>query len=377
MVREKTPPVPLSTAEGKYLTDLYTNLKSPVAYAGAGALYRQVRSDGKHQISLARIKHWLLKDDSYTQHKPARKIHPRNRVVVRGIRHIYQADLTSMANVAKYNDQTLWLLCVIDCFTKIAAVRPLKNKYPKSVKEGLRSIFKEMGKPELLNTDKGGEFIDGGVQKFLKAEGVGYFPTQNEDIKCSIVERYNRSLKAKLYKYFTHNNTWHYMDILQDMVKSMNHSYHRSIGMAPIEVNKSNEDLVWSRLYGKPFDMRGELKEKPLKVGDVVRLKLTKDKFEKSHTPNWSAELYKVSQLIPKRPFPVYNVADLNGEDLVGTFYRFELQKVDIDPDSYHFKIEKVIQKKKIQGVPSALVKYKNYSAKFNKWIPQSWLTNY
>ena len=82
----------------------------------------------------------------------------------------------------------------------------------------------------------------------LKAEGI-HFYTTNSEVKASIVERFNRTLKSRMRRYFTWKNTLKYIDVLPQLVKSYNHSYHRSIGMKPAEVNGRNESIVWKRLY--------------------------------------------------------------------------------------------------------------------------------
>ena len=82
----------------------------------------------------------------------------------------------------------------------------------------------------------------------LKAEGI-HFYTTNSEVKASIVERFNRTLKSPMQRYFTWKNTLKYIDILPQLVKAYNHSYHCSIGMKPAEVNGRNESIVWKRLY--------------------------------------------------------------------------------------------------------------------------------
>merc|ERR1712002_251379 len=101
-----------------------------------------------------------------------------------------------------------------------------------------------------MQTDKGSEFTNRIVQAFLKKKTIDFFVTENET-KASIVERFNRTLKEKMWKYFTHRNTVKYMPVLQKLVTSYNNSYHRSIKTKPALVNKSNEGIVWKNLYKK------------------------------------------------------------------------------------------------------------------------------
>jgi transcription antitermination factor NusA-like protein len=102
------------------------------------------------------------------------------------------------------------------------------------------------------------------------------------------------------------------------------------------------------------------------KVGDKVRISLTKKVFEKGFTPNWSEEVFVVDKVLLTIPV-TYALKDLAGEPIVGSFYEQELQKTEQDV----FVIEKVIRKK---GNKS-LVKWRGYSDKFNSWIPTKQIT--
>lgn len=57
--------------------------------------------------------------------------------------------------------------------------------------------------PIYLQTDKGKEFIASAVQKFLKEKNICFRVARNPDIKAAIVERFNRTLKERMWRYFT------------------------------------------------------------------------------------------------------------------------------------------------------------------------------
>ncbi|CAB4036117.1 Hypothetical predicted protein, partial [Paramuricea clavata] len=119
------------------------------------------------------------------------------------------------------------------------------------------------------------------------------------------------------------NNTLKHVDILQKLVKSYNHSRHRSISMRPVDVNKNNENIVWQTHYGKESKKSVQLK---FNIGDQVRISKAKRTFKKGYLPNWTEEVFTVTKHIPRRPL-VYKIADYDGEELEGTFYEQELQK--------------------------------------------------
>ena len=138
-----------------------------------------------------------------------------------------------------------------------------------------------------------------------------------------MVERFNRTFKNKMYKYFTAKTTLTYIDVLRQLVKSYNNTYHRSIKMKPTEVTKANEAKVWDTLYGSDAQKRVRLK---FQVGDRVRISKVKRMFEKSYLPNYAEEMFTIYKRFA-RQVPVYKLRDDAGEILEGTFYEPELQK--------------------------------------------------
>ena len=101
----------------------------------------------------------------------------------------------------------------------------------------------------------------------------------------------------------------------------------------------------------KPIDVKEntyiniskEINDKDLKfkVGDYVRISRYKNIFIKGYTPNWSEEIFVIKKIENAVP-STHVINDLNGEEIIGTFYEKELQKID----QREFRIEKVIKKK-------------------------------
>jgi len=173
------------------------------------------------------------------------------------------------------------------------------------------------------------------MQKFLKEKGVHHFSTFS-GLKASIVERFNRTLKQKMGKYFTQNNALHYVGVLEQLVYSYNHTFHRSIRITPAQANYENEEFVWHTLYDQTLP-----KVTPkFKKGDLVRISKCKQIFSKSYLPNWTMEYFTVYRRIAGHP-PVYKIADLDGEIVRGNFYEAEIQKITQPSDLY--RIEKIV----------------------------------
>ena len=146
-----------------------------------------------------------------------------------GPKQQFQADLIDFSRLQKYNDGFKFMLVVIDVFLKYACVECIKNKTSKSVIAAFSKILKRSGHFSILQTDLGTEFTDKAFQSCLKHHNIHFFTTHNHEIKASIVEHFIRTIKEKLWRYFTHENKRKYTQAIQKLVHAYNHTYHQSI----------------------------------------------------------------------------------------------------------------------------------------------------
>ena len=286
-------------------------------------------------------------------HKPVIRRFRKRRVIVSGIDEIWAADLVDMQAFAEYNDGIKYLLCVIDLFSKYGWIVQLKDKSGKSVAVAFKRIFNEGRKPAKLWVDKGKEFYN----KDVKSLGVELYSTENEEKSC-VVERWNRTMKEKMFKYFSANSTRRYIDVLDEMVDRYNNTKHSSIKITPVAAsNKKNESIVFMNLYGnEPL----EHPRPKFSVDDKVRITKKKKTFEHGYTPRWTEEIFTVSRIQYTDPI-TYKITHMNGEDIQGTFYEQELQKTKQEI----FRIEKIIRKRGNK----CLVKWLGYPDSFNTWV--------
>ena len=210
------------------------------------------------------------------------------------------------------------MLTVIDVFSKYGWIEPLKDKKTESVSLAFEHIFKKSKrKPEKLWTDKSSEFISKHFKDFLKKHNITLYHTQNEE-KSSIVERWNKTMKNKMWKMFSANNNTVYWDKLDKLVDDYNNTYHSSIKMSPTEASKKeNKKQVFTNLYEDEIYLKP--KKPKFSIGDKVGLSKYKRRvFDKGYTLNWTEELFVVDKVNLTKPV-TYHVVDLLGEKIEGT----------------------------------------------------------
>lgn len=248
-------------------------------------------------------------------------------------------------------------------FSKYAWVRCLKSKTGPAVTNAFKDILSEGRVPIKLQTDAGTEFYNKHFKCLLAQYKISHFSTSNET-KASIVERFNRTFKTRMWRYLTSVNSRRYIDVIQEMAYAYNNSYHRTIKMTPSSVNKGNERTVFNNIYKTKARETVAFK---FNVGDTVRISKLRGVFRKGYEQTYTDEYFTIKQRIARDP-PVYRLTDYLGEMIKGTFYEAELQKVVIDKNKT-FKIEKILARKKAGREKMALVKWLGYPDSMNSWV--------
>ena len=182
-------------------------------------------------------------------HKPKRVNFERRRVISNHIDHIWGIDLITMIKYAKQNNNYKYILAVIDFFSKYSWCYPLKSKTSNEIINSFKDIFKKSKlKPTMIQSDEGSEFTNKIVQNFFNDNNIKWYHTYNRDIKCSICERYNRTILNKIYKNFTLNNNTIWIKDLNKLVKEYNNSYHRTIKMKPIDASQNQMKILLEKI---------------------------------------------------------------------------------------------------------------------------------
>ena len=286
-------------------------------------------------------------------HKPVIRKFEKRKAYSTFKDNIWDVDLADMQLLSKYNKGIRFLLCVIDIFSKYAWVVPLKDKKGISIVKAFQSILKQSNssqKPNKVWVDKGSEFYNAYFKKWLRDNDIVMYSTHNEG-KSVAAERFIKTLKSKIYKYMTSISKNVYIDKLNDIVDEYKNTYHITIKMKPTDV-KDNTYINTSKEINN--------KDPKFKVGNHVRISKYKNIFAKGYMPNWSEEVFVIKKVKNTVPW-TYVINDLNGEEIIGTFYEKELQKTNQE----EFRIEKVIRRKG----DKLYVKWKGYDNSFNSWI--------
>ena len=271
-------------------------------------------SGGKH----VNIKHTPQNQQLAEElHKPIIRKFEKRKVHAAFKDNIWGPNLADMQLLSKYNKGIRFLLCVIDIFSKYARVVPLKDKKVVSIATAFQSILKQSNrKPNKIWVDKGSEFYNASSKKWLQDNDIVMYSTHNEG-KSVVAERFIRTLKGKIFKHMTSISKNVYIDKLDDIVNEYNNAYHTTIKMKPIDI-KDNTYINTDKEIND--------KDPKFKVGDRVRISKYKNIFAKGYTPNWSEEVFVIKKVKNTVPW-TYVINDLNGEEIMGTFYEKELQK--------------------------------------------------
>ena len=196
-------------------------------------------------------------------HKPIIRKFKRRKVNVGNFpNEIWSADLIDLKKLKKYNNGFQYIINIIDLYSRHAWSIPIKNKTGKSIVEAFDSLSET---PKKFWVDNGSEFYNKIFIKWLNDNNIEMYSTFNEG-KAVVIERFNRTLKNKMLKYFTANGTYKYIDILSSLINEYNNKKHSSIKLSPNELyynKKNNSKKTKKKKLPISYDF---------KIGDKVRI---------------------------------------------------------------------------------------------------------
>ena len=209
-------------------------------------------------------------------------------------------------------------------------VVPIKSKTPSNMVDAFKQIFKKANAAPLrLTTDQGTEFQAKVMMDFYAKHNILKKVVYSEH-HAGVAERAIRTIKTRLYRYFTYSQTNVWINVVEKIVDSINASFNRTIGMSPNDVNIQNAQIIYNRIFRPKITKRDE-RISNLQIGDLVRLNKWKGAFGKGYTPNYTSEIFKIVNV--KHSYPKhYKIEDLNGERILGPYYAEDFSKVQLKP---------------------------------------------
>lgn len=230
----------------KVLHKIYYDPKNTASFSSANNLYKSAK-DKLPEITEKRTRDWLKSQITYTLHKPIIKKFRRNSIVVEFPDEQWQADLVDLSKYSSENKGYKYILTAIDIFSKYVWTRSLKTKAGEEVSKAFESIFKTGRVCRKLQSDQGKEFLNKQVKSIFKNYEIKFFIAKNKETKCAVIERFNRTLKAKMFKYFTSVGSRVYIDKLQTFTET----YNKTVRI---------DQLVWLRLQYQSIITKMSLK---------------------------------------------------------------------------------------------------------------------
>ena len=362
----------------KYLTEIYYNPESPASYYGVSKLWQYVKNknDRPEKLTFSKIKHWLRMQDVHIMHKTSSKRIKTQRMIFSHLDEQWAADIVYIG-YPKDNQGNQYLLTILDCFSRFLFVKVLKSKSASATAKAFKEVLALGRHPEVLQTDQGGEFTGNAFQEVIKEYDIWHLLAYGPH-KAALVERVNKTIENRLYKYFYEKQTHNFVSVIDSIVASYNATIHGFIGMPPEAVNAQNSHELYDKVY-IPILVKWshEKVTQSFAKGDLVRLTRAQKPFARGFTPKLTEEIFRVINVILSHP-PRYKVADLNNSIIQGSFYTEELRKINIqDPDKIVYKIEKVLKTKKVKGKNYSYVSWLGYDKSFRTWISTSEIKAY
>ncbi|KAL3091389.1 hypothetical protein niasHT_025151 [Heterodera trifolii] len=348
------------------LDKLYNDPSSPAAFAGVTTLWKEARKKLKN-LRKRDVQHYLEGHRTYTLMRPRRVHFPRAKTVAAGFMTDVQVDLADFQALSRHNRGHRYLLVAVDVLSKRLFVVPLKNKRAEEMLEAFKQLIDQMPMvPHRIFSDKGTEFKNRLLKEFFEEQEIEKHEPVHSSVKASVAERAIRNVKQRLYRYFAEMETLNWVDAVQKIVDGINNAPSRIHGMRPIDVDFSNAQKVWKRMYHRQPPLIRRKRRPHFQKDEFVRMSREKGQFEKGYLPNYGDEILEIDEVL-KAVRPIrYKLRDEHGEKFKGSFYEQELARVRKDAET-SYRIEKVYRKKKLSdGSTEMLVKFIGYPNRDN-----------
>ena len=357
------------------LEKIYFNPKNSSSFGSASNLFKAAKKIDP-SITKSFVESWLKSRYEYTLFKKTNKKFRRNKILASYINEFWQIDLLDYSKLSRYNEGFKYLINIIDVFSKYLIVIPIKTKSMFEITYKMNILFNRV-KPVNLQSDRGREFFNRDFKALCILHKINYFVTQNQTIKCAIVERVNRTIRMRILRYLAHNKTQNYIKVLPDIISAYNKTEHRTIKMRPYDVQAEHEEKVFKNSYGvRNFLelMKKSRKQYKFNENDNVRIKFDPSPMTKENDQKWTDFVYKIRKVYNKFARPQYSV-QLDGKPVKRRYYQEELQKINLGKNS-NWPVERILRYRTRDNKREALVRWKGYNHASDQWIPMTQIQN-
>jgi hypothetical protein len=280
--------------------------------------------------------------------------------------------LADFQKLSQYNHGYKYLLLAVDVLSRRFFGSPVKSKQPKDMIAAFEEMFKQLPRDEdgsvrmikRLYTDRGLEFEAAAIKEYFKSKGIEKLSATSLK-KAAVAERGIRTIKGRLYRWFSDTNRLDWTSVLPQFLESINNSRSRATGLPPNQINEHNAREIWKRLYSRYTTSAAN---QMLKEGDKVRIAEPKQVFDKAYFPTHSDHIYTIAKTHRTKP-EYYELVDYAGNKVKRKFYRPELVKTRVDAETT-WRIEKVIRERRRGGEKEFLVTFIGYPDEY--WIKES-----
>ena len=347
----------------------------PFSYGGKKHLHDIINIKDKDLSNV------LSYSDIYTGFQQYRKPKLLPPIRTYGENYLWEADLMFFTHpdFVRANDGYLYILAIIDSFTKMVSLKLLKNKSSTIITKAVDELFHEY-KPKYLRVDAGGEFLSKSFTAMCKRNKVKMYIAM-EPIKCAMIERFNRTFKRLLVQIMEFNNSIKWRDFVPQALEIYHNRYHSTLKMSPNEadmpINHNKLLRIYLKRYAK-FDQiiaKKNKKQTKFQKGQIVKIFSKKNIFTRGYMQNVTKEYFEIYDIDRRLSKDRYFLKDLKGDRVIGSFYEEYLVPFSPPPDGDVFKLDpnhKDFKRKNIRGVPHIFVKWLGWPKKFNQWVPEN-----
>lgn len=359
----------------KYLESIYFDPENQASFGGIDTLYTYVKDDKKYKFTKDEIISFLQSQPVYTTRVNKKKLKRVPRFTVSGPRELFQADVAYM----KKSGHKKFILGVVDVFSKKLMLKALTNIKAKTVAPALSEMIKELGGTRYLQTDFGSEFQNEVVRDELDKNKIHHYFARGRS-KTSIMERSWRSIKNRLARAAEAAGTKMWHTLLPQVESALNNRKHRSLYQSSPNQIAADSALaadVWFK--AREQSLKDQAKEIPYKyeINDPVRARLKKvSAFQKESTEQFDSRVYFIAARRKSDGVPLYTLKTDKNDIVPGSYAHDQLQKVILNNTS-QYKIDKIVSRKIIDGVPHVKVTWQGYPDSYSSYIPKDQVKGY